>query len=110
MNSEAPQKVQAEHLRRQAFLYVRQSTLRQVQENQESAKRQYGLRERALALGWSADQIVVIDCDQGHSASGAVEREGFQRLVTEVSMNRAGIVMGLEVSHLQPHHNARPVH
>lgn len=100
MNSEAPQKVQAEHLRRQAFLYVRQSTLRQVQENQESAKRQYGLRERALALGWSADQIVVIDCDQGQSASGAVEREGFQRLVTEVSMNRAGIVMGLEVSRL----------
>ena len=100
MNSEAPQKVQAEHLRRQALLCVRQSTLRQVQENQESAKRQYGLRERALALGWSADQIVVIDCDQGQSASGAVEREGFQRLVTEVSMNRAGIVMGLEVSRL----------
>lgn len=100
MNSEAQHKVQAEHLRRQALLYVRQSTLRQVQENQESAKRQYGLRERALALGWSAEQIVIIDCDQGQSASGAVQREGFQRLVTEVSMNRAGIVMGLEVSRL----------
>ncbi len=100
MNSEAHQKVQAEHLRRQAFLYVRQSTMRQVQENQESAKRQYGLRERALALGWSAQQIVIIDCDQGQSAGSAVEREGFQRLVTEVSMNRAGIVMGLEVSRL----------
>jgi len=100
MNIEAHQKVQAEHLRRHAFLYVRQSTMRQVQENLESTKRQYGLRERALALGWSAEQIVVIDCDQGQSASGAVEREGFQRLVTEVSMDRAGIVMGLEVSRL----------
>jgi DNA invertase Pin-like site-specific DNA recombinase len=100
MHSQAHQKVQAEHLRRQALLYVRQSTMRQVQENQESAKRQYGLRERALALGWPAEQIVVIDCDQGLSAGSAVEREGFQKLVTEVSMNRAGIVMGLEVSRL----------
>ena len=100
MNGEAHQKVQAEHLSRCAFLYVRQSTLRQVRENVESSQRQYGLRDRALALGWPLDQIVVIDCDQGQSGSGAVEREGFQRLVTEVSMNRAGIVMGLEVSRL----------
>jgi DNA invertase Pin-like site-specific DNA recombinase len=100
MNSEAHQKVQAEHLGRNAFLYVRQSTLRQVRENVESSQRQYGLRDRALALGWPLKQIVVIDCDQGQSGSGAVEREGFQKLVTEVSMNRAGIVMGLEVSRL----------
>ena len=100
MNADAHQKVQAEHLSRNAFLYVRQSTLRQVRENVESTQRQYGLRERAVALGWPLDQIVVIDCDQGQSAGGAVEREGFQHLVTEVSMNRAGIVMGLEVSRL----------
>src|SRR5260370_18910850 len=100
MNGHAHQKVQAEHLRRQGFLYVRQFRMGQGQENLESTKRQYGLRERALALGWSAEQIVIIDCDQGQSASGAVEREGFQRLVTEVSMDRAGIVMGLEVSRL----------
>jgi DNA invertase Pin-like site-specific DNA recombinase len=100
MNSEAHQKVQAEHLSRNAFLYVRQSTLRQVRENVESSQRQYGLRERALALGWALEQIVVIDCDQGQSGSSAVERQGFQKLVTEVSMNRAGIVMGLEVSRL----------
>jgi DNA invertase Pin-like site-specific DNA recombinase len=100
MNSEAHQKVQAEHLSRNAFLYVRQSTLRQVRENVESSQRQYGLRDRALALGWPLEQIVVIDCDQGQSGGSAVEREGFQRLVTEVSMNRAGIVMGLEVSRL----------
>ena len=100
MNSEAHQKVLAEHLSRIAFLYVRQSTFRQVRENVESGQRQYGLRDRALALGWRLEQIEVIDCDQGQSGSGAVEREGFQRLVTEVSMNRAGIVMGLEVSRL----------
>ncbi|MBE3135585.1 MAG: recombinase family protein [Acidobacteria bacterium] len=100
MNREAHQKIQPEHLRRNAFLYVRQSTLRQVRENVESSQRQYGLRDRALALGWPLEQIVVIDCDQGQSAGGAVERAGFQRLVTEVSMNRAGIVMGLEVSRL----------
>jgi DNA invertase Pin-like site-specific DNA recombinase len=100
MNPEAHQKIQPEHLSRNAFLYVRQSTLRQVRENVESSQRQYGLRDRALALGWPLEQIVVIDCDQGQSAGGAVEREGFQRLVTEVGMNRAGIVMGLEVSRL----------
>jgi DNA invertase Pin-like site-specific DNA recombinase len=100
MNSEAHHKVQAEHLSRDAFLYVRQSTLRQVRENVESTQRQYGLRDQAIALGWPAEQIVVVDCDQGQSGSSAVEREGFQKLVTEVSMNRAGIVMGLEVSRL----------
>ena len=100
MNSEAHQKVHSEHLQRTAFLYVRQSSVRQVRENTESTKRQYSLRDRALALGWSADQITVIDCDQGQSGSSAIEREGFQKLVTEVSMNRAGIVMGLEVSRL----------
>jgi len=100
MNREAHQKVEAEHLSRNAFLYVRQSTLRQVRENRESTQRQYALRDRALALGWKLEQIVVIDCDQGQSGSSAVDREGFQRLVTEVSMNRAGIVMGLEVSRL----------
>ena len=100
MNSEAHHKVQAEHLRRNAFLYVRQSTPRQVRENVESTKRQYGLRDQAIALGWAREQIVVIDCDQGQSGSSAVAREGFQKLAAEVSMNRAGIVMGLEVSRL----------
>jgi DNA invertase Pin-like site-specific DNA recombinase len=98
MNSEAHHKVQAEHLSRHAFLYVPQSTPRQVRENVESTKRQYGLRDQAIALGWAMEQIVVIDCDQGQSGSSAVAREGFQKLVTEVSMNRAGFVMGLEVS------------
>jgi DNA invertase Pin-like site-specific DNA recombinase len=98
--TEANSKVQAQHLKRNAYLYVRQSTLRQVFENVESTHRQYDLRGRAIALGWRADQVVVIDGDTGQSAEFSADREGFQRLVTEVSLGRAGIVMGLEVSRL----------
>jgi len=100
MISEVHVKVQARHLKRNAYLYVRQSTLRQVFENTESTQRQYDLRQRALALGWRADQIVVIDSDLGQSGASAVDRAGFQRLVTEVGIGKAGIVMGLEVSRL----------
>jgi DNA invertase Pin-like site-specific DNA recombinase len=98
--TEANNKVQAQHLKRNAYLYVRQSTLRQVFENVESTHRQYDLRGRAIALGWRADQVVVIDADLGQSGASAVDREGFQRLATEVSLGRAGVVMGLEVSRL----------
>ena len=100
MMGENHAKIQARHLKRNAYLYVRQSTLRQVLENTESTKRQYDLRERALALGWRLDQVVVIDSDLGQSGASAVDREGFQRLVSEVGLGRAGIVMGLEVSRL----------
>jgi len=100
MTSDTHSKVLPRHLKRNAYLYVRQSTLRQVFENTESTKRQYGLRQRAIALGWQVDQVVVIDSDQGHSGKFSADREGFQRLVTEVSLGRAGIVMGLEVSRL----------
>ena len=93
------QKVQASHLKRNAYLYVRQSTLRQVFENTESTKRQYGLRERAVALGWPQERVIVIDTDQGQSGASA-DREGFQRLVAEVGLGNAGIVLGLEVSRL----------
>ena len=93
-------KVTAGHLARTAYLYVRQSTLRQVVHNTESATRQYALRQRAVALGWPAEQIVTIDCDQGQSGASAADREGFQRLVAEVGIGRAGIVLGLEVSRL----------
>lgn len=93
-------KIQPHHLERKAYLYIRQSSMRQVLENIESTKRQYALRGRATALGWREDQIIVIDNDQGESGASAAWREGFQRLVTEVGMGRAGIVMGLEVSRL----------
>jgi len=93
-------KVQPHHLERGAYLYVRQSSMRQVIENIESTKRQYALRGRATALGWPDDKIIVIDCDQGESGASAAWRQGFQRLVTDVGMGHAGIVMGLEVSRL----------
>jgi Resolvase, N terminal domain/Family of unknown function (DUF5372) len=100
MTSDAHQKVTARHLKREAYLYVRQSTLRQVFENTESTERQYALRQRAVALGWPLERIVVIDQDQGQSGASMVGRDGFQRLVADVGMGRAGIVMGLEVSRL----------
>jgi len=93
-------KITVSHLQRSAYLYVRQSSLRQVLENTESTKRQYALREQAVALGWPRDHIVVIDTDQGQSGASSADREGFKRLVSEVGLGRAGIVMGLEVSRL----------
>ena len=100
MINEAHQKITAAHLSRLAYLYVRQSTLRQVFENTESTQRQYALRDRAAALGWPLDRIVVIDSDLGQSGASGADREGFQRLVSEVGLGRVGIVLGLEVSRL----------
>jgi DNA invertase Pin-like site-specific DNA recombinase len=100
MFTETHQKITADHLRRDAFLYVRQSTLRQVFENTESADRQYALRDRAVALGWPIERIHIIDQDLGISGAHAQNRDGFQHLVTEVAMGHAGIVLGLEVSRL----------
>jgi DNA invertase Pin-like site-specific DNA recombinase len=100
MNREPHQKVTPRHLKRAALLYVRQSTMRQVFENTESTKRQYALRDRAVALGWPRDAIVVVDGDLGHTATAAGDREGFERVVTEVGMGRVGMVLGLEVSRL----------
>jgi len=93
-------KVTDSHLKRDAYLYIRQSTVRQVFENQESTKRQYALRERAIVLGWPPEQVQVIDSDLGKSGASSADREGFNKLVAEVGMGRAGIVMGLEVSRL----------
>ena len=98
--TDAQTKVQAAHRKRNAYLYIRQSTPRQVLEHRESTQRQYGLRQQALRLGWSEEQIVVIDTDLGQSGASAADRAGFQQLVTEVSLGRAGLVLGLEVSRL----------
>ncbi|MBI2764932.1 MAG: recombinase family protein [Chloroflexi bacterium] len=99
MNRELHSKVTTNHLRRLAYLYVRQSTLRQVFENSESTKRQYALRERAVALGWPLDRVVVVDSDLGQSGADS-DRQGFQKLVAAVGMGEVGIVLGLEVSRL----------
>jgi DNA invertase Pin-like site-specific DNA recombinase len=100
MNQLDHTKVTPAHLERSAYLYVRQSSLRQVLENTESTVRQYALRERAVALGWPGEQIVVIDGDQGQSGASASDRVGFQTLVAEVGLGHVGIVLGLEVSRL----------
>ena len=76
------QKVTSDHLRRKAYLYVRQSTLKQVIENTESTKRQYAIRDRAIALGWPIEQIEVIDSDLGQSGAKSDDREGFKKLVS----------------------------
>jgi DNA invertase Pin-like site-specific DNA recombinase len=100
MTGDTHQKVTTGHLKRNAYLYVRQSTIRQVFENTESTKRQYALRQHAIALGWPVENIIVIDSDLGQSGASAADREGFQKLVAEVGMGKAGIVLGLEVSRL----------
>jgi DNA invertase Pin-like site-specific DNA recombinase len=100
MNDDHHLKVTADHLKRDAYLYIRQSTIRQVIEHTESAKRQYALRQRAVALGWPLERIIVIDDDQGQSGVSAENRKGFQQLVAKVGMGHAGIVLGLEVSRL----------
>jgi len=93
-------RVTPHHLSRDAYLYIRQSTLRQVTENAESTRRQYALRERAVALGWPTERIVIVDQDLGMSGAHSVTRDGFQALVAAVGLRKVGIVLGLEVSRL----------
>ena len=93
-------KIAARHLERKACVYVRQSSLAQVQHHRESTARQYNLYERAVTLGWRAEQVEVIDEDQGKSGSSTSGREGFQRLISEVALGQVGVVLGLEVSRL----------
>lgn len=100
MFTDAHQKVTADHLTRDAYLYVRQSSLHQVMQNTESTKRQYALRERAVALGWPIERVHTIDSDLGRSGAKAAGRDGFQHLVSQVALGEVGIVLGLEVSRL----------
>jgi len=93
-------KLQDHHFGRAAIVYVRQSDPHQVRENTESTELQYGLVDRAVQLGWSADQVEVIDEDQGLSGTTAEGRLGFQRLLAEVGLNHVGIVLGTEMSRL----------
>lgn len=93
-------RIAVHHLARDAYLYIRQSTLRQVNENGESTRRQYALQERAVALGWPVERIHIIDQDLGMSGAHSVARDGFQTLVASVGLRKVGIVLGLEVSRL----------
>ncbi len=100
LQGQPQQKIRSEHLDRAAVVYVRQSSRQQVLEHTESTRLQYALAERAVALGWARSQVMVIDDDLGASAATADSRRGFARLVTEVTMGRAGIVLGIEMSRL----------
>jgi DNA invertase Pin-like site-specific DNA recombinase len=93
-------KVKTWHLSRSAVVYVRQSTLQQVTEHQESTARQYALAGRAIDLGWPRDRVRIIDEDLGCSGQSAEGRPGFQRLLAEVALDQIGLILGLEVSRL----------
>jgi len=93
-------KITASHRERLCLVYVRQSTLAQTRANTESLERQYELAGRAVALGWHRERVRVVDADLGLSGADAAGREGFQQLVAEVALGRAGLVMGLEASRL----------
>src|SRR5437867_1840530 len=93
-------KVAAAHLEGLAIVYVRQSTPQQVLENRESTARQYALADYAHLLGWPRERILVIDEDLGRSGRFSENRSGFQRLLAEVTMEHAGLVLALEVSRL----------
>jgi DNA invertase Pin-like site-specific DNA recombinase len=93
-------KIQHIHLEREAAVYLRQSTLKQVYEHRESTARQYALRQRALELGWPVDRVKVIDDDLGESGAGVERREGFKQLAKDVSEGRVGAIFALEVSRL----------
>ena len=95
-----PSKIKTAHLQRAACVYIRQSTPGQVEHNRESTARQYALADRACQLGWSRQQVVVIDEDLGLSGSSIDKRSGFARLTSEVALAHVGIVLGLEVSRL----------
>jgi DNA invertase Pin-like site-specific DNA recombinase len=95
-----PSKIKPSHTQRAAFIYIRQSSPSQVEHNRESTARQYALADKACQLGWSKEQVVVIDEDLGLSGSSTDKRSGFARLTSEVALAHVGIVLGLEVSRL----------
>jgi DNA invertase Pin-like site-specific DNA recombinase len=102
MNSASfiPSKITTAHRAKFAFVYLRQSTLGQVLHNTESTARQYALVDRAVALGWPKDRVLVIDEDLGRSGASADLRSGFQQLMTEVGLGQVGLVLSIEASRL----------
>jgi DNA invertase Pin-like site-specific DNA recombinase len=100
ITAELASKVTASHLGRDAYVYVRQSTLTQMREHTESLERQYELASRAQILGWPPQQVVVVDADLGRSGAEATAREGFKGLVADVGLGKVGIILGIEVSRL----------
>src|SRR5581483_305464 len=94
-----PDKITPQHHARRAYVYVRQSTAKQVRENRAGQENQYALVERAVALGWSPERVVVIDDDLGQSGQDG-QRVGFRELVAAVSLGHVGIIFAYEASRL----------
>ena len=97
MNSD---QIRPEQFARLAYVYIRQSSMHQVYHHTESQHRQRNLVERAVALGWSEAQVMVIDEDLGQSADGTGQRSGFERLIGEVAVGRVGVILSLEASRI----------
>ena len=95
-----PAKLEDHHRQRPAYIYVRQSTIAQVRHHQESTERQYALKDKAIALGWSAENIRILDRDLGVSGAQASNRQDFKMLAADVSMGKVGAVLALEASRL----------
>jgi DNA invertase Pin-like site-specific DNA recombinase len=96
----ADERVTTAHRAKLAYIYVRQSSLNQVRQHQESTQLQYRLADRAIALGWPHERVQVIDEDLGKSGAGAIERHGFQKLIAEIGLGNAGLVVSLDASRL----------
>ena len=93
-------KILRQHRERLAMVYIRQSTVQQVERHQESTRLQYALVDRAFQFGWTRETIVVVDDDLGRSGASIEGRLGFQRLVAEVGLGNVGLVLGVEMSRL----------
>ncbi|WIW50365.1 recombinase family protein (plasmid) [Bradyrhizobium sp. 62B] len=96
----ADERLTTAHRAKLAYVYVRQSSVNQVRQHQESTELQYRLVERAIGLGWPPERVQVIDEDLGQSGAGAVDRHGFQKLIAEISLGNAGLVVSLDASRL----------
>ena len=96
----ADERATTAHRAKLAYVYVRQSSLNQVKQHQESTELQYRLVDRAIALGWPHERVQVIDEDLGKSGAGSVERHGFQKLIAEIGLGNAGLVVSLDASRL----------
>jgi hypothetical protein len=96
----ADERVSAAHRAKLAYVYVRQSSVNQVRQHQESTELQYRLVDRAVGLGWPRERVHVIDEDLGKSGTASAERHGFQRLITEIGLGNAGLVLSLDASRL----------
>src|SRR5260370_17294284 len=101
-----PSKIKPTHTQRVALVYIRQSTPTQVEQNRESTARQYALADRACQLGWSREQVIVIDEDLGLSGSSVDKRSGFTRLTHEVALAHLAIALALQLSRLPTHNLA----